>query len=331
MKYKTRAHKLITNFVKTAGLEYTVKEIMANISDYGVKINNIEIKNRLEWVIETDQIELLNWPIKKAGDFQNIKIIADYKDYLVVYKPINVVVEAGAGHTTDNLISWLTVNYSSLKGSKFTDTKPEFLLANRLDKDTQGIMLIAKNLETQQFFQDQFRNRTVVKKYLAVVDKYVDKLWINTHYQARNSKNPLKQKLFWDQKSAEKFDENYRIALTEIKPLAYLDGKTTTLIEVNLQTGRMHQIRLLCEELGFPVLNDKVYNRKITPTKSVYEMAFTPKEPVIELNAQQASKLIQEAFVDEQYLLSNYLEITEPYNNSKQIYQIFDVKKLNSL
>ncbi|MFM5957723.1 MAG: pseudouridine synthase, partial [Dolichospermum sp.] len=117
--------------------------------------------------------------------------------------------------------------------------------------------MIAKNLQIQEFFQSQFKNREVTKKYLAIVDNSVDKLWTTTHFQTRSNSNPLKQELFCKQNS----EESLKIAKTKIKPLFYCKEKHQTLIEVQIYTGRMHQIRLICETLGFPLSCDKLYNQ----------------------------------------------------------------------
>lgn len=328
MPNKIRAHKLVSSYIKTADLEYTPKEIMFNIQKYGVLIDSAVVTNRLEWVFDSSQVELINWPQREQGSFDKVKIIFDTQDYLVIFKPVNVVVEAGSGHQKNNLIVWLTQNYNLLENTKFKTANPSFFLVNRLDKDTQGILLIAKSLQIQEFFQDQFRNRTVVKKYLALVDNFVDKMWITTHYQSRNKHNPLKQKLFWSEAEAAKFDNNYRIANTEIKPLVFCKQTNQTLIEVNLKTGRMHQIRLLCEELGFPIANEKLYNKKIIPPAKVSEMSHNLDSQILILDQEQLQVITDKIFFDSNYLLSNYLEINEPENDIRKVYQIFDTTSL---
>jgi 23S rRNA pseudouridine1911/1915/1917 synthase len=328
---KIRTHKLVTEYVKKNNLDFTAKEIIHNIGLYGVLIDEVKVTNRLEWSLNESTVEILNWPSRKTGNFKKVRILEDLQDYLVLFKPVDVVVEAGAGHLKNNLINWLESNYSSLKEAKYIDTKTNFYLVNRLDKDTQGILLIAKNLDTQNFFQDQFRNRTVVKRYLAVVDNFVDRLWITTHYQSRSHLNPLKQKFFWNQKDALDFNKNSREALTEIRPLAYLNNNKQTLIEVTLKTGRMHQIRVLCENLGFPILNDKIYNVTIAPPKAALEMTQNLNHEIVSLNKSQTQLIVQKIFLDDNYLISNYLEITEPANLQKKYYQLFNPDKLLKL
>jgi|GEM_PF-968026 len=351
MSTKIRAHKLVSNFIKNAGLDYSSKEIMSNIQNYGVLIDSVEVKNRLLWVLDSSEVALINWPERTTGSFDKVKILADNQDYLVIFKPVNVVVEAGSGHQKNNLIHWLNQNYNQIAGSEFAHKQPDFLLVNRLDKDTQGILLIAKNLENHQFFQNQFRNRSVVKKYLALVDNYVNKLWITTHYQTRNKFNPLKQKLFWNADEAGKFDPNYRLCSTEIRPLAICKKTKQTLIEVNLKTGRMHQIRLVCEELGFPITLEKLYNKKINPPVRVLQMSFdiqpqtnldnqntklkqkpNLKNEIKFINESELNKIKEDIFLDNSYLLSNYLQILEPEIDHPKTFQIRDIDSyLNNL
>lgn len=290
-----RLHKKIWDLVKQQELEYTKPEIQRNIEKYGVLVDNKMVFKRLEWVADFQEIDFEHWPKREVGNFENIKIIRETKDYLVVFKPTNLVVQPGNGHLKDNLITWLENKYPGQR----------FFLVHRLDKDTQGLLLIAKNLKVQEFFQSQFKNREVTKKYLAVVDNPVDKLWTTTHFQTRSNSNPLKQELFWKQNS----EESLKIAKTKIKPLFHCKEKNQTLVEVQIYTGRMHQIRLICEALGFPLSCDKLYNQiKRLPknTDNIEAVQIQLKE----LSKSEFESLKLKVFGKTEYcLLSNYLQL----------------------
>lgn len=297
MLSETRLHKKIWDLVKQQELEYTKPEIQRNIEKYGVLIGDKMVFKRLEWVASFQKIDFDHWPQREAGNFKNIRIIRETEDYLVVFKPSNLVVQPGNGHIKDNLMTWLENKYPN----------QHFFLVHRLDKDTQGILLIAKNEQIQEFFQTQFKNREVVKKYLAVVDNSVDKLWTTTHFQARNPSNPLKQELFWEQNP----EESLKIAKTKIRPLFYCKEKNQTLIEVQIYTGRMHQIRLICETLGFPLVADKVYNKTKTLDKKIQNLGVEIK--VSQLSKQEFDQLKIKIFGESNYcLLSNYLQLKSP-------------------
>jgi 23S rRNA pseudouridine1911/1915/1917 synthase len=298
MLSEIRLHKKIWDLVKLEDLEYTKPEIQRNIEKYGVLIDGKMVFKRLEWVAEWQDLDFEHWPKRESGNFENIKIIRETEDYLVVFKPSNLVVQPGNGHVKDNLMSWLENKYPN----------QEFFLVHRLDKDTQGLLLIAKNLKVQEFFQTQFKNREVAKKYLAIVDNSVDKLWTTTHFQTRSKSNPLKQELFWKQKN----DDSLKIAKTKIKPLFYCKEKNQTLVEVQIYTGRMHQIRLICEALAFPLSYDKLYHQIKTLPKnnnSIEEIQVK----VNELSKSEFESLKSNIFGENDYcLLSNYLKLKSP-------------------
>jgi 23S rRNA-/tRNA-specific pseudouridylate synthase len=133
-------------------------------------------------------------------------------------------------------------------------------LVHRLDKDTQGLLLVAKNLDAFHKLQDQFRSRNVVKKYLAVVDGIVNQTIYLENWQARSLSNPIEQKFFWTETDAFGYSKDARHAESVIEPLFICPQTNQTIIQIQIKTGRMHQIRIQCLALGFPLSNDKAYN-----------------------------------------------------------------------
>ncbi len=135
--------------------------------------------------------------------------------------------------------------------------------AHRLDKDTSGILLIAKNNETLDFLQKQFKAGKVVKKYLALVVGRikVEEEKIETLI-GRSPKDRKKQKVYLPQEPEAK-KEGLRKAITKYKVLKRLDNYT--FIEVEPQSGRKHQIRVHLAFLGHPIAGDKIYGFKNQP------------------------------------------------------------------
>lgn len=296
-----RLHKLIKDFVTKDKLEYTAPEIQKNINDFGVYVDTNLIYNRLEWVYPGQSVTFPDhWPQRDHGPFEEIKVVQEDKDYLVIYKPKGVVVEKGAGHVQHNLLNYLEEKY-----------KQELHLVHRLDKMTQGLLLLAKNPESKEFFQDQFRNRTTQKKYLAVVDNIVDKVWTVTNWQMRDKFQPLRQKLFWDESLAMIYSSESRNAQSTIKPLAVSTESNQSLLEIVIKTGRMHQIRLQCEAMGFPLSKDPVYNKR-TDDK-IPESLERVDIDVKKLGKSEFETLTNNIFGDTEYcLLSNYLKLLLP-------------------
>ena len=132
---------------------------------------------------------------------------------------------------------------------------------HRLDKDTSGILLIAKNDKTLDFLQKQFKNRKVIKKYITLVtgDIKNKKGEINT-LLGRSSQDKRKQKVFLPY---EPNIERKRKAITKYKVLQKFQDYT--LIEVKIETGRKHQIRAHFAFLSHPIAGDKAYGFKNQP------------------------------------------------------------------
>ena len=133
--------------------------------------------------------------------------------------------------------------------------------AHRLDKDTSGVLLLAKDDKTLEFLQKQFKERKVKKKYLAlVVGNLKNKQAKIETLLGRSPKDRRKQKVYLSHDPQAK---GKRTAITEYKVLQRF--KNYDLIEVKPQTGRKHQIRAHLAYLGHPIADDKMYGFKNQP------------------------------------------------------------------
>ncbi len=175
-----------------------------------------------------------------------IKIIYEDENVLAVDKP--------AGIVTADLINRLSKRYPGLKK------------VHRLDKDTSGVLLTARNEETLIFLQKQYKNRSVEKKYIALVTGNLknESGRIETLI-GRSAKDRRKQKVYLPFGPA---SQGKREAITEYKVKARLrqgyggQERYYTLLEVFPKTGRKHQIRCHLSYLGYPVAGDKIYGFK---------------------------------------------------------------------
>lgn len=189
----------------------------------------------------------------------DIKIIYEDKDVLVVDKPAGIVVFP-EGQTKDNtLIDALIEKYPDLKKA---GEAPRYGVAHRLDKDTSGVLLVAKSPEALIFLQKQFKNREVEKKYICLVEGTIkeDSGSLKTLI-ARSPRDGRKQKVYLEN---EPHPESAREAITEYKVIE--DFKKYTLLEVEIKTGRRHQIRCHFSYLQHPIAGDKLYGFKNSPT-----------------------------------------------------------------
>ena len=146
-------------------------------------------------------------------------------------------------------------------GVVITDVYPNLSKVHRLDKDTSGVLLIAKDEKALIFLQKQFKQRSVEKKYIALVVGNVknDQARIETLI-GRSKKQGTKQKVYL---TAEPGSKGKREAITEYKVLERF--KDYTLLEVSPKTGRMHQIRTHLAYINHPITGDKKYGFKNQP------------------------------------------------------------------
>jgi len=186
-----------------------------------------------------------------------LKIIYEDKDLLVVDKPAGMPVFKEGNISEKTLADYLIEKHPELKKNE----APRYGIAHRLDKDTSGVLLVAKSPEALIFFQKQFKNRTIQKKYLAlVVGKIKDEKGVIETLIGRSPRDPKKQKAFF---VGEPGSFGKRQAITEYKIAQ--DFEDYTLLEVIPKTGRKHQIRCHLAYIHHPIAGDKLYGFKNQP------------------------------------------------------------------
>jgi len=141
---------------------------------------------------------------------------------------------------------------------------------HRLDKDTSGVLLIAKDDKTLEFLQKEFQERRVEKKYVAlVVGEIKNNEGIIETLLGRSKNDRRKQKVYF---SHEPGAEGKRKAITKYRVLQKI--KNYTLIEIKIETGRKHQIRAHFAYLGYPIAGDKMYGFKNQPCPKELKRQF---------------------------------------------------------
>lgn len=211
---------------------------------YSLKLNDIVIIENKENFIKEN--------LEEEPKPENIPLNIIYEDkyLLVINKPDNMSVHCSASETSGTLVNSLLYH---IKDFDFTGSKKRAGIIHRLDKDTSGIMIIGKNANIVLSIQEQFRNRTVKKIYHAILVGLLKENFLEINL-------PIGRHNLYRKKMTVR--EDGKEALTYIKVLRRF--KNHTLAEINLKTGRTHQIRVHCSYKGFPVAGDKIYSKSFS-------------------------------------------------------------------
>ena len=175
-----------------------------------------------------------------------LDIVYEDDDLVVVDKPAGLLVHPAPGHPAGTLANALLAHCSLSAG---TSLRPG--IVHRLDKDTSGLMAVAKNEAAHDFLSRQLKERTVMKGYLALVEGHLSPR--QGAIEGAIGRDPRNRKRM-------AVVEGGREARTEYRVLDYMDGYT--LVEARPQTGRTHQIRVHFAAVGHPVFGDPVYGHK---------------------------------------------------------------------
>lgn len=214
-----------------------VNEIVRSKPGYGVAPgDNVEltVPDPVELTVEKEDIPL--------------EILYEDEDVAVVNKPCGMVVHPAPGNETGTLVNALLYAMDDLSGIGGVK-RPG--IVHRLDKDTSGLLMIAKNDQAHESLSEQLRERTMDKRYLAVVDG-----------EMKEPSGRIEQPVARSKKDRKKMaiDPEGRYALTEWTLKENLRG--AALLEVHILTGRTHQIRVHMQSIHHPVAGDPIYGAK---------------------------------------------------------------------
>lgn len=208
-------------------------------SNYKVKLNDLIIVTEKE-VVEADiQSENLN-----------LDIYYEDEDVAIVYKPKGMVVHPSPGHYSGTLVNGLMYQIKDLSGIN-GEIRPG--IVHRIDKDTSGLLMVAKNDIAHRGLVEQLMDKSVKRKYTALV-----------HGNIPHDYGTIDAPIGRNEKDRQSMDvvDNGKEAVTHFNVLEHFNDYT--LIECQLETGRTHQIRVHMKYIGFPLVGDPKYGPRKT-------------------------------------------------------------------
>ena len=182
--------------------------------------------------------------------FKSIKILYEDKDLIVVDKPSGLTVHPGAGQKNRTLVNFLVKKYGKNLSNLSGIDRPG--IVHRLDKDTSGLLIIAKNNKIHKLLQEKFKKREINRLYLAVIWGLLKKN--SGSFTMNIGRNPKNRKKF------SIFKIGGKSAITKYKVKKNFSN-VASLIECKLLTGRTHQIRVHLSSSGNSIIGDKKYGK----------------------------------------------------------------------
>ena len=242
----------IDKFVAGIKNEWSRTQVQQWIKDDVVTVNGKAVKGNYK-VKEEDEITV-TIPEPEELDIQpedlNLEIYYEDADVLVVNKPRGMVVHPAPGHTSGTLVNGLMHHCTDLSGINGV-MRPG--IVHRIDKDTSGLLMVAKNDMAHESLVNQLVAKTVTRRYKAIV-----------HGVIPHDKGTIDAPIGRDKKERQSMtvDENGKNAVTHFQVLERF--KDFTLVECRLETGRTHQIRVHMKYIGYPLAGDPKYGPKKT-------------------------------------------------------------------
>lgn len=242
--------KRLDVFLRDKLPDFKRKEIVDNIDNGLVLVNGktskASYKIRPEDVIEIDELKKEE-KFSLKGEDNPLNIVYEDEDIIVINKERGMVVHPSIGHRDGTLVNSLIYHISSLPGNE--GFRPG--IVHRIDKDTSGLLVCAKNENAMNYLSQQIKDHKVERKYIALVNGNI-----------KEEQGKIIAPLMKDRRNIKKMKvdtKEGKNAITYYKVLHRYGNYT--LLELKLETGRTHQIRAHLEYIGHPIEGDPVYGK----------------------------------------------------------------------
>ncbi len=246
-------------YVENGGMrldKFLVEHTEYNRSEIKKMQSSIEVNGsnaKLSYQVKTGDLIEINY-VEEEFDLlpENITLKVCYEDdyLLIIDKQAGLVIHPGAGNKSGTLVNGLLYHFEKL--SSIDDIRPG--IVHRIDKDTTGLLIVAKDNQTHEKLSTMFSNKEILREYLALVEGTFD--FVNGTIDA-----PIGRDLQNRQKMAVT-NKNSKHAITHFTVID--NSPNYSLIKCKLETGRTHQIRVHMNYINHPVVGDKIYGYKKT-------------------------------------------------------------------
>ena len=250
LKYKAEQDNIRLDQYLIEKLGISRSKVQKMIKDKQILVNGESAKNsysvKIDDIIETEEYK--EEQIDVLPEDLDLDIVYEDNDVIIVNKRNGMVVHPAAGNNDGTLVNGLLFH------SKLSDINGEFRpgIVHRIDANTTGLLVVAKNNNAHVFIAKQLEKHTVHRKYIALV-------WGAVKSDTGTIDAPIGRDLS-DRKKMSVTSTNSKRAVTNFKVIERL--KDVTLLELELETGRTHQIRVHMNYIGYPIVNDNVYGRR---------------------------------------------------------------------
>ncbi len=235
---------LLYKYIRTKSIKVNNKRTSISYKLKKGDIISLYIKDEF-FIQSPDKYDFLKAPV-------NLKIVYEDENIMLVDKPVGLIVHPDENYHFDSLISRI-LHYMYIKGEYNPKNENSFVpaLVNRIDRNTSGIVIAAKNFEALKILNEKIKNRELNKYYLTLVHGTFKKK--ESTLKAYLEKNESQNRVY----ISEKPKPNYKTILTKYKVIK--EYQNYSLLEIELLTGRTHQIRAHMAFIGHPIMGDGKY------------------------------------------------------------------------
>ena len=240
--------------------DYSRSKIKNMIKNMDVLVNDEEISPSYK-ITEGDVIEIneeISVDYETKPEKMNLDILYEDEYLVIINKPSGLVVHPAVGNPDHTLVNGLLYHFNDI--SKKNTIRPG--IVHRLDKDTSGLMVVAKSDSVHDKLSNMIKDKKIERKYLALV-------WGVVRHERGRIDAPIGRD-FNDRQKYTVTDINGKESMTNFEVIERY--KDATLIRCKLETGRTHQIRVHLNYIGHPIVNDPVYGRRKIIDKSFGQM-----------------------------------------------------------